>query len=265
MTALTKVEKFEVGQVFDERQIELLKTTICKGSSNDELMFFINVCKKTGLDPFSRQIYSIPRGGQRTIQTSVDGFRLIAERTGRYTPGREPTYTYDKDNNLLSATSYIKKQTKDGTWHEVSASAYLAEYDGKNNFWKKMPHLMLAKCAECLALRKAFPAEMGGIYSEDEMHQADVSSSNVKQLYIKTITTNQALELAHIFAHCSEIVQKNFMEYIKTKFKIELIDDLPENEYEKTRNMLSSRRDEYQVEKSKNDHKVNEDTGEVEE
>ena len=52
MTALTKVEKFEVGQVFDERQIELLKTTICKGSSNDELMFFINVCKKTGLDPF---------------------------------------------------------------------------------------------------------------------------------------------------------------------------------------------------------------------
>lgn len=148
MTVVTKIENISPGLSggFDEKQIQLLKNTICKGSTDDELRFFLMACQKTGLDPFSRQIYSVPRGGQRVIQTSVDGYRLIAERTGRYTPGREPTYTYKKDGSIQSATAYVMKQTKDGSWHEVAASAFFDEYDGKNNFWKKMPHLMISKC-----------------------------------------------------------------------------------------------------------------------
>jgi hypothetical protein len=147
-TALQKVEPISQPMTlsFDEAQIHLLKSTICKGSTDEELKFFIFACQRTGLDPFAKQIYSVPRGGQRVIQTSVDGYRIIAERTGRYSPGREPTYAYDKEGNLFSATSYVQKQTKDGSWHEVAASAMMAEYDGKNNFWKKMPHLMLSKC-----------------------------------------------------------------------------------------------------------------------
>ena len=114
-----------------------------------------------------------------SIQTGIDGFRLIGERTGRYAPGREPTCTYDKEGRLFSATSYIKKMTDDKTWHEVAATAYWAEYapapykDGNMNpFWQKMPHVMLSKCAEALALRKAFPADLSGIYTTEEMAQA---------------------------------------------------------------------------------------------
>src|SRR6185369_15855724 len=107
MTALTKVEKTQIATShFDEKQVELIKNSICKGASNEELQFFLMACQRTGLDPFARQIYSVPRGGQRTIQTSVDGFRLIADRSGKYAPGREPTYEYDKSGNLMSATSY---------------------------------------------------------------------------------------------------------------------------------------------------------------
>jgi RecT family len=147
MTALAKIEPMHTQtMVFDNSQINLLKTTICKGASDDELKFFIYACQRTGLDPFARQIYSVPRGGQRVIQTSVDGFRLIADRSGKYAPGREPTYTYDVHGNLVSATAYVKKQTKDGTWHEVSANARFDEYDGKNTFWKTKSHIMLSKC-----------------------------------------------------------------------------------------------------------------------
>jgi len=169
-----------------DTKTDLIKRTICKGSTDDEFELFSAVCRRTGLDPFMRQIYPVPRWSNKdkrytmTIQTSIDGFRLIAERTGNYSPGREPLYVYDDNKKIISATSYVKKRTSDGTWHEVAATAYFEEYvqkdkDGKvTQFWSNMPHVMLAKCAESIALRRAFPAEMSGIYTKDEMEQADV-------------------------------------------------------------------------------------------
>ena len=245
MNALTKVEPITTPAIgFDSNQIQLLKTTICKGSSDDELKFFIYACQRTGLDPFARQIYSVPRGGQRVIQTSVDGFRLIAERTGRYSPGREPTFVLDKEGNLMSATAYVKKQTKDGTWHEVAASAMMMEYDGKNTFWKKMPYLMLAKCAECLALRKAFPAEMSGLYGQEEMQQAD--TNDVKQIYTQVISLENAKELAQLLIECSDESQKGFIEYIKKSYQTDSVEGLPEKDFDRIKKILIKKRDEYQ-------------------
>lgn len=157
-----------------KRKVELIKETFFKTIPEDQLEIFLHVCKHTGLDPFLKQIYPVMRKGQMTIQTGIDGYRLIAERTGRYSPGREATYLYNKEGGLVCATAYIKKMTQDGTWHEVSASAFFNEYNpGVGPFWQKMPHVMIAKCAEVLALRKAFPAEMSGLRSDEEMEQAD--------------------------------------------------------------------------------------------
>lgn len=245
MTALTKVEPMQqqVGMTFDREQIELLKTTVCKGATDDELKFFLYTCQRAGLDPFARQIYSVPRGGQRTIQTSVDGFRAIADRTGRYAPGRDPTFVYDEDGKLISATAYVKKMTADGTWHEVAASARFDEYDGKNNFWKTKSHIMLAKCAECLALRRAFPSEMSGIYGKEEMDQADV---NVKPLYMDSISFEHAKQLSQILVECSEEHQKGFMDYIKKTYQADSLDGIPEKEFEKIKKILFKKRDEHQ-------------------
>lgn len=246
MNALQKVEPINTPTTmqFDAAQIDLLKTTICKGSSDDELKFFIYACQRTGLDPFARQIYSVPRGGQRVIQTSVDGFRLIADRSGRYAPGRETTFTYDANGNLVSATAYVKKQTKDGTWHEVSANARFDEYDGKNNFWKTKAHIMLSKCAECLALRKAFPAEMSGIYGKEEMDQAEVH--DVKPFYIDKITLDHAKELSQILIECSEESQAGFIEYIKKSYQTNQIEGLPEKDFDRLKKILIKKRDEHQ-------------------
>jgi phage recombination protein Bet len=166
---------------FPPEKIQLLKDTVCKGSSDAELQLFLHVCVKTGLDPFMKQIYSIRRKSKdkngdwfetQTIQTSIDGLRLIAERTCKYAPGKEPVYVYDSNGRLFSATAFVKKMTADGTWHDVSSTAFNAEFNPGTQFWNKMPHVMLAKVAEASALRKAFPAEMAGIYSDDEMEQA---------------------------------------------------------------------------------------------
>ena len=129
-------------------QIDLLKRTICKGCTDDEMKLFLYTCTRLGLDPFLRQIYAIKRGGQMTIQISIDGYRLIAEKTKQYVPGKEPSYTYDKDGRLESATAYVKKLAEDGTWHEIAASAFLSEYAVSTNstFWSKMPRNQLSKC-----------------------------------------------------------------------------------------------------------------------
>jgi len=184
---------------------DLLKRTICKGSSDEELELFIHACKRTGLDPFMKQIYAVKRWSSAdkkevmTMQTSIDGFRVIAERTGRYAPGPESKYEYDEKNQLLAATAFVKKLTLDGTWHTVSATAFWDEYCQKTKegaptqFWTKMPHVMLSKCAESLALRKAFPAELSGLYTIEEMTQASKVSGNDEAL---TIDHAQMLESA---------------------------------------------------------------------
>jgi phage recombination protein Bet len=162
---------------FSEEMLKTIQNMYFKDSSIEEFHAFVYVCQKTGLDPIMRQIHPVKRAGKMTIQTGIDGFRLIAERSGKYSPGKEPTFTYDVQGKLKTATSYIKKQTTDGSWHEVSATAfwdeYVQSYNGKpSQFWAKMPHTMLSKVAEALALRKAFPADLSGLYTEDEMSQA---------------------------------------------------------------------------------------------
>lgn len=172
----TLAKQFEYSEDF----VQTVKDTFAKGATDNELKLFLQTAKRTGLDPFARQIYCIKRydgaaGGMvMGVQISIDGFRLIADRTNCYVPSREPTYTFDEDRNLESATAYIKKLVA-GTWHEVSATAFYSEYvqtkkDGEpNSMWKKMPRLMLAKTAESLVLRKAFPAELSGLYTVEEM------------------------------------------------------------------------------------------------
>lgn len=199
---------------FDRDKVQLLKNTVCKEASDHELELFIHVCNRTGLDPFRNQIYAIKRKERMTIQTGIDGFRLIAERTGKYSPGKEPSYAYDEQGKLVSATVYIKKQTPDGTWHEVSATAYWKEYvqefGGKpSSFWLKMPHNQLAKCAEALVLRKAFPADFSGLYTTEEMAQADNDAE------IKAIEIEEDLKPEDVAKYVSENWPKNSEMFVK--------------------------------------------------
>ncbi|MBE3085167.1 MAG: phage recombination protein Bet [Bacteroidetes bacterium] len=157
-----------------EEKKELIKSLYCKGLSENETNHFFAICHKRKLNPLTNQIYVWKFGTKMTIIVSIDGFRLIAERTKRYAPGRETVYAYKKDGSLLSATSYVKKQTNDGTWHEVSATSFFDEFnDAKKETWRKMPHVMLSKTAECQAIRKAFPEDLSGLYAPEEMDQAE--------------------------------------------------------------------------------------------
>jgi phage recombination protein Bet len=158
-------------------QAQLISTTIAPGCSNDELRLFAYACQRTGLDPFSRQIYAIRRAGKMTIQAGIDGLRSIAERTGQLDGsisewcGDDGVWTDVWLGNKPPAAAKTTIWRK-GAGHPFTGVARFQDYNAGQGLWSKMGATMIAKCSEALALRKAFPADLSGVYSTDEMDQA---------------------------------------------------------------------------------------------
>lgn len=164
---------------FSEDQETLLRRTIAKDATAAELDLFAQVCRRTGLDPFARQIYFLRVQGRMTAQVSIDGFRLIAERTGKYAGQLGPEWCGPdgewRDVWLAEGTpaaarvAVLRHDWKEPLW----AVARFRSYSRDTSTWKSMPDLMLAKVAEALALRRAFPQELSGLYTPDEMARAN--------------------------------------------------------------------------------------------
>jgi phage recombination protein Bet len=168
----------------------------------EELSAFLHLCQRTRLDPFSRQIYLIGRWNNQqqrkvyTPQTSIDGYRVIAHRAAAeagHALGYEDTLWCDpsgkwRDVWLADAPPAAAKVTVIRNGQRFSAVARYSEYvQTKKNgepsgLWVKMPATMTAKCAEALALRMAFPHDLAGVYTAEEMAQADNPAAEERHL-----------------------------------------------------------------------------------
>lgn len=208
---------------FTEEQLELIKTHILEGAPEHEIQRFVITCERTGLDPFSRQIYGrvqaskVKRGQQEVwiksvvIMTSIDGLRSIAERSGEYAGQTHPEWWGRDEETGKSGWCQLwlgrDPQTPDaarvgvyrkghdhgptyGVARYLSFVQYTTETTGEGQdqkkqkvptaFWKKMPDVMLSKCAEASALRKAFPLLLSGIYIEEEFRSEEDAATDAE-------------------------------------------------------------------------------------
>lgn len=194
--------------VFDKRQTAALTQLGVSNATEADLAVFFHQCRRTGLDPFARQIYMIKRrqwdsdAGQmedkQTIQTGIDGFRLVARRAAdraRESLSYEDTLWCGPDGVWVdvwtkSVAPYAAKQVIHRNGERFSAVALFAEYAAtkKNRQtsaleltgqWVVRPSHMIAKCAEALVLRKAFPQDLSGVYTEEELERVEVIDGQV--------------------------------------------------------------------------------------
>jgi phage recombination protein Bet len=180
VTALATVQPhaLQAQSFFTSEQERMILSQFLGGATKDEATVLLEIVKRRRLDPFSRQVYFVKRwdAAKReevwAIQTSIDGLRSIAERTGKYDGQDEPVYGEDDAGKFCKVKVYRKD------WSASRAAvgvAYEREFIQKKkdgtvtSFWARMPRLMLAKCAEALAIRKAFPEDTGGLYISEEM------------------------------------------------------------------------------------------------
>ncbi len=163
---------------FTPAQEKMILSQFLGGATKEEAGVLLEIVKRRKLDPFARQVYFVKRWDSQkrsevwAIQTSIDGLRSIAERTGKYDGQDDPVYGKDDFGEFCKVRVY-RKDWSPG--RAAVGTAYLAEFiqrkkDGEvTSFWARMPRLMLAKCAEALAIRKAFPEDTGGLYVPEEM------------------------------------------------------------------------------------------------
>lgn len=173
---------------YDERQREVLKSVIGADLNDDELDFALINSQRTGLDIFSRQMHVWKQQGKMIMMTSIDGLRLVARRTGKYSGRSDIQWmgadgvwvaAWIKEGHPLAARCSVRHLDDPEPTTAVALWAEFAQYTTNNNqrvlrnLWATKPTVMLGKCAEAAALRAAFPAELSGFYTEDEINTAE--------------------------------------------------------------------------------------------
>lgn len=153
-------------------QLSLVKRTLAKDATNDELALFMATANRMQLDPFAKQIYFVKdKSGKVTIMVSIDGVRLIAHRTGRWN-GTRRGVKRDENGKITHGWAEVwVKGVDNSVYEETPFNEYYREskFTGQKNIWDEKPETMIKKVPEMAALRIAFPQELGSVYIPEEM------------------------------------------------------------------------------------------------
>lgn len=170
------------------------------GAKPESVLMIWHYCKARRLDPFKKPCHLVPmrvkEGSEwKTRDVVLPGiyeYRITAHRTGEYRGHDKPTYGVMKKIAGVEAPEFCEFIAHRGpagsnrsTWASFPVTVWFHESvtrksdgDHANDRWSDAPRQMLTKCAEAAALREAFPEEMGGVPTAEEMDGKRVIESS---------------------------------------------------------------------------------------
>lgn len=225
---------------FSPEQRQMVLNTFLNGASEQEASVLMEIARVRHLNPITRQIHFVKRWDSEkkafvwAAQVGIDGFRAIAERTGLYDGQDEPEFQYAKDGSLLVCR--VKVFRKDWTRPAVGVAhfkEYAQTFKDKQTgqfrltqMWASKPHIMLAKCAEALAFRKAFPEDLSGLYAPEEMPEQTPRSEPVETGSRRTAELKAALK-RNLGVEDAQVVEAPKLEVVQDEPPPPSDDDAP--------------------------------------
>ena len=161
---LTRQEPGAVDRYTDETMLNTLKETVCKGATVPQFRMFIEVCKRTGLDPFLREIWVVPGVG---VMAGRDGYLRVANEHPMF-DGMDTKVERDAQSKPVKATCSVYRKDRS---HPITCEAYYNEYKKAGNVWQTYPSAMISKVAEVLALKRSF--SINGVVTEEEIGEQE--------------------------------------------------------------------------------------------
>lgn len=170
--------------IITPEQVQLIKNTVAKDATADELALYFYDCKRRGVHPLDRLLHFTKRSGKYTPIVSIDYMRSQSALTGEDAGMDEIKFEYGENKEIpVSAMCTVYRMVSGEKFGYTATARWKEYYPGKGPLsfmWDKMPHAMLGKCSEALARRIAFPHPLAGLHSEEEMHQAVTVAESVK-------------------------------------------------------------------------------------
>lgn len=164
-----------------ELTMEDIKNFICPTATDQEAMMFLKLCQARNLNPFTREAYLVKYGGKASMIVGKEAFTRKAELSPQFDGFSAGIIVRHESGELadLPGTFYDETSQKlVGGWAEVRrkdraipfvARVSMKEFEKEQPIWKSIPATMIRKIALVSALREAFPSDLGGCYTSDEL------------------------------------------------------------------------------------------------
>ena len=188
------VTTFTVGNDTVTLSPSIVRNYLTNGNgavTDQEVNYFVHLCRGQRLNPFLKEIYLIKFGQQpATFVVSKEAFLKRAEANSQYDGSESGIIVLNKDGELIERKGgFFLKDSEQvvGGWAKVyrkdrkypsDVQVTFEEYAGRtkdgnlNSNWANRPATMIKKVALVQALREAFPNDLNNLYTEEE--QGDI-------------------------------------------------------------------------------------------
>lgn len=258
-----------------------LQNSVFPGAKDESILLAVDYCKARKLDILKKPCHIVPmsvtdaktgnKNWRDVIMPGIYEQRITAFRTGQMAGQDEPVFGDTVTFRGIEAPEwcrvtvyrFINNERCAFSHTEYFSEACATTKEGKpNSMWSKRPRGQLAKCAEAGALRKAFPDELGGVITADEVNEEpinqhsaatpDIGTTVIDTQSVELITPEQLEQMKSLI----DVTKSNEHSLLAYAGNVESLEKITKSKAEEVIGMLLSKLNKQQAQDESNDEDI---------